>query len=326
MTQQTLSRVAESIYWLGRYVERAESTARLINVNSNLLIDLPLRLPLGWQPLIYIMGVDEAFDALHKEPTEQNVVRFLTSDRNNPGCIVNCIRAARENARTIRDTMPGSTFEYINDLYLYARAELSGQLSRTRCVEALGGITRRVQQLEGFLAANMVHDDKWNFLRLGNYIERADMTTRIVDVRSNDLLLESSDLLPFENIQWRSVLRSLYAMQSYYASMSEPIDRAPVLEFLFKSTELPRAYARCLQDLRRTLLQLPRSDRPLRACNRAIRHLKQTDVRELEGTSLHEFIDECQLQIGHLHEEIGKTYFHFKARRPRRSASSAAAD
>ena len=169
----------------------------------------------------------------------------------------------------------------------------------------------------GFLAANMVHNEKWNFLRLGNYIERADMTTRIIDVRSRDLLLDSSDLMPFQHIQWRSVLRSLYAMQSYYVSMNEPIERAPVLEFLIKSTQLPRAYARCLEDLRRTLRALPRCDRPLRACNRTIRRLKQVDVHELEGETLHAFLDDCQVELADLHDEIGKTYFYFKPRRRR---------
>jgi uncharacterized alpha-E superfamily protein len=317
MKQQTLSRVAERLYWLGRYIERIESTARLINVNANLLIDLPVRLPLGWQPLIDIMGTGEIFAEHHDEASERNVVRFLTSDTNNPGSIVTSIHQARENIRTVRDIMPHITFEYVNDLYLYARGELAGQLSRTRRVEVLGGITRRVQQLEGFLAANMMHDDKWNFLRLGNYLERADMTTRIIDVRSSDLLLDTSDLVPFEHIQWRSVLRSLFAEQSYYASMNEPIEREPVLEFLFTNTELPRSYARCVDDIRRTLRRIPRADRPLRAANRIIRNLKQVDVRALEGETLHDFIDECQLELATLHDEIGKTYFYFKPRRRR---------
>lgn len=316
---QTLSRVAERLYWLGRYIERIESTSRLINVNANLLIDLPVRLPLGWQPLIDLMGAGGPFAKQYAEANERNVVRFLTSDANNPGSIVSSIHQARENVRAVRDIMPHITFEYVNDLYLYARTELAGRLSGTRRVEVLGGIARRVQQLEGFLAANMLHDDKWSFLRLGNYLERADMTTRIIDVRSSDLLLHGSDLLPFESIQWRSVLRSLFAEQSYCASLNEPIERAPVLEFLFMNTELPRSYARCLEDIRTTLRRLPRADRPLRAVNRIIRSLKQADVRELEGETLHTFIDEGQLELATLHDEIGKTYFHFKQRRRRAS-------
>ncbi len=317
MKHQTLSRVAERIYWLGRYIERAESTARLITVNANLLIDFPARLPLGWKPLIDIMGAKVLFDSLYDDASERNVVRFLTSDTKNPASITSAISAARENARTVRETMPRVTFELINDLHLYAKSDLSGQLSRTRRVAALDGIAKRVQQLEGFLSANMVHDAKWSFLRIGSHLERANMTTRIIDVRSSDLLLEASDLVPFQHIQWRSVLRSLYAMQSYHASMGEPIDREPVLEFLFRSDILPRSYLRCLSAIRLSLRSLPRSERPLRACNRMIRNLRQADVRALEKSRLHAFIDECQVELAVLHDEIGKTYFYFKPRRRR---------
>lgn len=314
MRQQTLSRVAERIYWVGRFIERAENTARLIMVNANLLMDLPVRLPLGWRPLMDIMGSSELFDALYDDARERNVVRFLASDTHNPSSIVSSITNARDNARTVRDTMPRITFEYINELHLYAKSELAGHLSRTRRGEVLDGITRRVQQLEGFLSGNMVHDEKWQFLRLGNHLERADMTTRIIDVRSRDLLLDAQDLVPFEHIQWRSVLRSLYAMQSYFASTQEPIEQPTVLDFLFKNDGLPRSYARCLHALRNGLRSLPRSDRPLRSCNRMIRHLSHVDLRELEGESLHRFIDDCQLQLGALHDEIDKTYFHFRPR------------
>ncbi|MEJ2131818.1 MAG: alpha-E domain-containing protein, partial [Gammaproteobacteria bacterium] len=109
----------------------------------------------------------------------------------------------------------------------------------------------------------------------------------------------------------------LCSAKSYYASMNEPIEREPVLECLFTNTELPRSYARCVDDIRRTLRRIPRADRPLRAANRIIRNLKQVDVRALEGETLHDFIDECQLELATLHDEIGKTYFYFKPRRRR---------
>lgn len=302
MKHHTLSRVAERLYWLGRHIERAESTARLITVNANLLIDFPARLPLGWRPLIEITGSEVLFDQLYAETNEKNVVRFLAGDAINVASIVSSLAAARENARTVRDTMPRITYETVNELARFARAELSAvNLSRSRRSEALKGVTERVQQLEGFLSANMVHDNNWSFLRMGSDIERADMTTRIIDVRTADLLQGAGDLLPFQHIQWRSVLRSLYAMQGYHSAMQEPIDRAPVLEFLLRSDALPRAYRRCLEHIRMCLRRLPRSEVPLRACNRMLRQLKQADLQPLEGETLHNFLDERQVDLADLH-------------------------
>ena len=237
MNGTVLSRVAERVYWLGRYLERTDATARLIEVNANLIMDLPARVPLGWRPLIDITGSSAVFDELYgaeAEANEHNVCRFLATDVRNPGSIINSIVGVRENARHVRETMPRVTFEYFNDLYLFARSALVAGQSRSRRSEALEGISQRTRQLEGFLSQNMLHDAHWDMLRLGNYIERADMTTRIIDVRSADLFAGHHELEPFQHIQWFTVLRSFYAMQSYYASVREAVEPPLVLEFLFK--------------------------------------------------------------------------------------------
>ena len=311
-----LSRVAERMYWLGRYLERADATGRLIEVNANLLMDLPVRLPLGWQPLIDITGAEALFRDLygtHAGAREADVCRFLASDVRNPSSIVNSLKMARDNARNVRETMPRITFEYINDLSLFARSALPRATSRVRRSDALAGISRRIQQLEGFLSQNMLHDANWELMRLGNYIERADMTTRIVDVRTTDLFAAHHDLEPFEHIQWRSILRSAYAMQSYNAAVREPVSAPRALAFLFKDPRLPRSYLRCLQAVHRSLLALPRHERPLAACDQAIDTLAEIDVRRLgragAAPQLHRFIDDRQVQLGKLHIAIMQTYF-----------------
>lgn len=313
-----LSRVAERVYWLGRYIERTDATARLIAVNGNLLMDLPARLPLGWWPLVNIIGSEELFQELygaHAEASERNVCRFMSTDTRNPGCIVNSLARARENMRNIRETMPEVAFEYVNDLCLYARNALQGATSRSRRSKALDGISRRAQQLEGFFSQNMLHDASWELLRLGNHIERADMTTRIIDVRSADLFVTRSDLEPFEHIQWRSILRSAYAMQAYMSSVREPVAAPLVLQFLFKDERLPRSYLRCLHAVRRSLLSLPRHEEALRHCNRAIDMLNATNVSDLgaahKADDLHQFIDACQVRLGEMHDAIAATYFDF---------------
>ena len=307
MKQQTLSRVAERIYWLGRYIERAESTARLIAVNADLLMDLPVRRALDWRVLMDITGSSALFETLYDDTTERNVVRYLASDPRNPSSILSSLANALENMRTVRDTMPLVTFEYVNELDLFARSGLQGHLSRSRRVEVLNGITRRVQQLEGFLSSNMTHGDKWQFLRLGNHLERADMTTRIVDVRSR----AGSGDAPFEPIQWRGVLRSVYALQSYQATMQAPVEGPAVLEFLFQYDAQPRSYASCLNSLKFGLRRLPRAEGPLRVCDAMLRHVREANGRDLEGERLHAFVDGCQAQLGALHDEIANTYFHF---------------
>ena len=313
-----LSRVAERTYWLGRYLERGDATARLIAVNANLLMDLPVRVPLGWHPLIAITGAEALFEELYgadAEASERNVCRFLTSDARNPGAIIRSLAAARDNARNIRERVLSITFEYINGIHLFARANLPTATSRTRRREALDGISRRVQQLEGFLSQNMLHDAHWEILRLGNHVERADMTTRIIDVRSADLFASHHDLAPFADVQWRSVLRSAYAMQSYNASVRGPVTAPRALEFLFKDERLPRSYLRCLRSVRRSLLALPRRQRPLRLCNAAIAMIQATDVGRLgepgQAPALHAFIDQCQLRLGELHNAITSAYFDF---------------
>ena len=317
----TLSRVAERIYWTGRYIERAESTARLINVNANLLFDFPSRTTLGWRPLVEIVGATDEFDERYNAANEQNVVRFLASDSDNHGSILASIANARENARTVRDQMPRFGFELINELYLYAAEALTGSLSRSRRAEVLDNITGQVQRLEGFLSANMAHGAPWIFFRLGNHIERADMTTRLIDVRSSDLfagLYDSDrDLSPYQDIQWRSVLRSLYGLQTYRAAMGQGLNQEAVLRFLFTDPEFPRSYARCLMSIRNSCRSLVRSERPLRTVNRMLRELKKVEFDEV--FDLHSYVDDCQVDLATLHAEIGKTYFYFRPRLNRRS-------
>ena len=317
-----LSQVAERTYWLGRYLERADATARLVAVNGSLLMDLPGREALGWQPLVDITGATALFAALYgPEASERQVCRFMTTDTRNPGSLVSSLTGVRENARNIRQAMPRVTFEYINELHLFARSALAAASSRLRRAEALEGISRRIQQLEGFLSQNMLHDAHWDLLRLGNYVERADMTTRIIDMRTADLFASHHDLVPFEDIQWRSILRASFAMQSYNAAVREPVVASRALDFLFKDRRLPRSYLRCLQGARRSLLALPRHAEALELCDRAIRLIKSTDVARLgedgapggtgRGGALTAFVDRCQRQIAALHDAVARTYFDY---------------
>ena len=229
-----LSRVASNVYWLGRYLERAENTARIMNVNSNLLLDLPKSIRLGWEPILDIITTSELFYETYKQADEASVARFIIADKNNPGSILNSLHFARENARTIREIIPREAWEQINSMYLLAKESQANSLNRRHRYAYLNKIILMNQSITGILAGTMNHDEGYDFLRLGRNLERADMTTRIIDVRSASLLPDVEDRqAPFENIQWMSVLKSLTGYQMYRREMRLRIKRQDVLQFLF---------------------------------------------------------------------------------------------
>jgi uncharacterized alpha-E superfamily protein len=326
MKLHTLSKTAERIYWLGRYLERAECTARLINVNTVLLIDLPRGLSLGWRPLVDITGSVQVFDELYDDPSERNVVRFLTADPRNGGSLLSSLQFARENARTIREIMPRVSFEYVNELYLTTKHALTGTLSRTRRGDMLGDVMRRTQQIDGFLSGSMLHDANWSFLRLGHFLERADMTSRIVDVRAATVLTTPELLEPYQQVQWRSILRSLHALQSYQISVQEPLQQSLALDFLLHNEDLPRSLRYCIEGIRRSLRRLPRNAKPLARCNVIVRRLADIDAKRLSDQALHDFVDDWQLMLAELHDLIGDTYFHARLRVRRRTDEQAAVE
>jgi uncharacterized alpha-E superfamily protein len=305
-----LSRVAENIYWAARYVERAENTARVINVNANLLLDLPRGIAPGWEPLIAITGSDELYQKRHKEYGERAVLRFLIGDPENSGSILSALRAARENCRTIRDIVPREAWEQINELFLFARDNVQEGLTKRGRHGFLKHIVVGSHTINGLLAGTMNHDEGFRFLRLGRYVERADMTTRIIDVRSDNLLPDDApELRPFDNIQWMSVLKSLTAYQMYRRSMQASIRRRDVLRFLLQSPEFPRAFLYCVEAAEQDVADLPRNDGVLRVIGRLKRAVRGNEVEQLGQEALHAFMDELQLGLGDLHSELAQAWF-----------------
>jgi uncharacterized alpha-E superfamily protein len=304
-----LSRVAENIYWMARYVERAENTARIINVNANLLLDLPKGIAPGWAPLIAITGSGDLYRDLYGECEERTVLKFLLGDAANPGSILMSLASARENARTIRDFIPREAWEHINELHLYARDNVQTGLAKRGRYQFLKQIILRAQTLTGMLAGTMTHDAGYDFLRIGRNLERADMTTRIVDVRSASLLPEQVGLRPFETIQWISVLKSLTAYQMYRRKMQARVERGHVLRFLFQDHDFPRAFYHCLGEVEQALGDLGRHEGPLRVVGRLKRSVLNADLASLSQQDIHALIDQLQLGLSDLNEEIAKSYF-----------------
>ncbi|GAB5380688.1 MAG: alpha-E domain-containing protein [Aliiglaciecola sp.] len=305
-----LSRVANNLCWMGRYLERAENTARLINVNFNLLLDLPKGIELGWQPIVDIVTDRNLFFQTHSEANELTVVDFMVSDVNHLGSIVNSLSAARENARTIREIIPRESWEQINELYLYAKANSHNASARKTRYEFLTEIIESIQKINGILSGTMTHDEGYQFLKIGRNLERAEMTTRIIDVRSASLLPNvETEQSAFENLQWMSVLKSLTAYQMYRRSMRIRIRRADVLKFLLLEEDFPRSLLHALHEIERCLQRLPECKEAIITIREIEMKLRKANPQELLQDKLHEFIDEMQLGLIDLFSRIESKYF-----------------
>jgi len=304
-----LSRVAENIYWLARYIERAENTARIVSVNANLLLDLPKGIAPGWRPLVDITGANALFEEHYKDYGERQVVRFLLGDERHGGSILSSLAAARENCRTIRDIVPREAWEQINGLYLFGGDNLQKGATKTGRHAYLRTLITNCQTLVGLLDGTMLHDQGYDFMRLGRYLERADMTTRIADVRSATLLPDADDLRAYDTIQWVSVLKSMTAYQMYRRSEQIRVQRAPVLRFIFQSPLFPRSVRYCFEHARRCLEGLPRGEASLRVVGRLARLLDGADLAALSQQELHAFVDDLQMGIGELHQAVAETWF-----------------
>jgi uncharacterized alpha-E superfamily protein len=308
-----LSRVADNLYWLGRYLQRSENTARLINVNALLMLDLPRRFKLGWAPLIAIVGADETFRKHYSEATEEDVVRFLIADTRNPGSINSSLFHAREILRTVRDTVPRDAWERLNDVYFYVQERAEGSVGSAQRQSFLGEVITGTLLLDGVLISSMSHDVGYQFLRIGSLLEQADMTTRILDVRTIGISREPSDpdLSPFENIVWMSVLRSLTAYQMYRRTMKTRVSGAGVLRFLLQNRQFPRSVMFCLSAVASTLPLLPDNRKIERAIERTRALVRDANIDALlkaEG-GVPRLMDEIQIGLGDLHAALSEAYF-----------------
>ncbi|MCP5162853.1 MAG: alpha-E domain-containing protein [Hahellaceae bacterium] len=302
-----LSRVAGNIYWMARYLERAEDMARLINVNANLTLDLPKGLSPIWGQLVAITGAGDVYKGDYEE---RSVLKFLISDTSNWCSIVACLSYARENARTIRDVIPREVWECINTTYLNAKDNAPQALTKRGRYPFLQDIITSTQMLTGILAGTMNHDAGYTFLKIGRNLERADMTSRIIDTRSANLVPDATTTkATYDNLQWMSVLKSLTGYQMYRREMQVRIQRQEVLKFLIRSTAFPRAIAHCMNEVEASLKGLPGHEKPLLAIHRIKRQLDAVEIEKLKQAELQHFMDQLQVGFACLHQELQLCFF-----------------
>jgi uncharacterized alpha-E superfamily protein len=301
-----LSRVAENVYWSARYLERAEATARLVEVHSKLFLDLPRAAGLGWAPLLLVTGTADDVAS----PTEEAVVRLLTADAGHPGSVRSCLAAARTNLRLTRSVLPESAWEELNSLHLWVEQNAGHAVDRRTRLSWTTTVIRRCQMLAGLLNGVMSHDETWSFLEIGRHLERADMTTRVIDVQAGVFLgAGAAQLQPYADVIWSSVLRSLSAHQMFLRSSRVGVSGPEALRFLLRNPQFPRSVEHCLTAGSRSLLELPFYDAPMAACAAVQGLMVDVDVAAMDAAEVHQFIDRLQVGIGALHEAVSDTYF-----------------
>lgn len=307
-----LSSVANRIYWCGRYLERAENTARLINVYTQLLLDLPSEAGISLHQLVKVVGAESNFQDAELHATELDAVHFLINGRRNPSSLTKSISNARENLRTLREIVPSESFQALNKLLIYSQRRLTEKVPSRIRFDSLKRVIQDCQQLVGLFEANMSHGDAYQFLRLGYVLERADMTTRIVDV-AGELLNEGDNSTITENqtMLWVNVLRSLSAYQAYRQSVKSRIAPVRVLHFIVNDEQFPRALMCCLSEIEQALSAIPRSEDVKLVVKETRQVVQQVGIRNLASSELHQYMDQFQVALGNIHNAIDATWFQF---------------
>jgi len=307
-----LSRVAENLYWLGRYLERAENTARFINSTTQVLLDLPRSASFGWDVLLKVAGLDHKFAERYPQADEDSIVRFLIEDEDNPSSILSSIHNARENARTVREVLPMELWERINSLYLYIRDNAArAKVGRGPRNELLQGVIGRRESIIGLLTGTMSQDVAYQFIKIGRNLERADMTTRIVDVNSAVLLPADPALAAVTTERmWMSTLNGLSALQMYRRHVGVHVRGNDVVNYLLKNPHFPRTVLHCLAEIEGCLSVLPDHGDAMKKVRMAWRRVDGMQLNDLKPTVLHEYIDQVQSDLGAVHNALAKQYFH----------------
>ncbi len=313
-----LSRFAESLYWAGRYLERAEATARMIRVHTELVLDLPLAAGVGWSPLLAVTGASEEFLGRHTGPDEDDVVAFLTADPKNRGSILSSLGQARANLRASRVVLPNSCWEVVNQLHGWAVADADQAIHRRSRIEWMNNVIGRCHLLSGSMAGTMCHDEAYGFLLLGRHLERADMTIRVLDVQAGVLVGQAGpspvvgpeSIDPYRDVTWAAVLRSLSAHQMFFRAVGGGVSGPRALRFLLQDQRFPRSVRFCITAAGREAGQLPTPTPVLAACSAAQRSLVDLEITEqVTPDELRELVDVVELDIIGIHQALAANYF-----------------
>ena len=312
-----LSRIADSLYWMSRYLERAGNTARLIEINLLYLLEAEdaLSPAAQWRPLLSINGSEEPFAQCYPgaEITAHKMIQFMTQERSNPNAIRTSLRLARENARVVRDRISKEMWEAMNELWLQMDRQLQAPLLPERAAGIYAEVRNGVARFHGMTSNTMMRGEGWGFYGLGTFLERADMTARILDVKYH-LLLPDVTMVgsPLDYYRWAALLKSLSGFEAFrrkYHAGLRPID---VGEFVIFERHFPRSLRFSVDRMRVALESIgtPAPDSPSTgAMRRLVDRLEQTTPEQIFKLGLHEFLQEFLDQVSDLHAALALDYF-----------------
>ena len=310
-----LSRVAESIYWMARNIERAENLARFIDVTLNQILDQPHGTVPQWEPLVNTTGDDKIFAEHYGPATAENVIRFLTFDREYPNSIISSLSAARQNARTVREAISSEAWEQLNEFYYLVKDAADEQRPLDSPSDFFHAVRQHSHLFNGILDATMSHGKGWHFANMGRLLERADKTSRILDVKYFTLLPKVRDVgTTIDDLQWSSVLRSVSGFEMY-RKRYHAITIHRVVEFLILDRDFPRAVQYCLLNADESLHEVVRSPSGAyrnvaeQRLGRLKSELAYADVDSIIDQGLHQFVDGLQTKLNVVGEGIHETFF-----------------
>jgi uncharacterized alpha-E superfamily protein len=317
-----LSRVADALFWMSRYYERAEDNARLIDVNINMMLDMGQALADAgagapyWNPIIRMTSSFDNFRAHFPKTTKDSALEWLTFHRDNPNSIVNCIWRTRENARAMRDSISTEMWEQINTTYLRLKDTSLHSIKDEGEHAFFRRIREDSQQFQGIVQSTFPHDEAYQWIQLGKFLERADATTRLIDVKYY-ILLPSLDEVggPIDQVQWLAVLKSCSAYEAYQRYYVAKITPSRVAEFLVLNSEFPRSVRFCFDHIHWSLRRIASEhgdlgEQPPEVVASNVRHmLSETTMVGIVQFGLHEYMQKLQHRCSEISSKIQQTYF-----------------
>ena len=256
-----LSRSAKHLYWLSRYVERTENIARMIDVNLELILDFPDDHSLNWKPLIDTLDINDLFESKYKNYNETNVLNFLFEDKKNLSSLKNCLVMSKYNIETIKDDLPKSANISLNHLYEHIIDNKISKVHKRKKLQYITNIVSMTQNFFGSINDNLSRGYEFEFIRLGRFVERTDMISRIIDCLC--VSKSSKQTHDFSTMEWISMLTTLSAQDAFRKEAKGEANRGEVITFLLKNDSFPRSVFRSLITIELCLQNLPRNKKLL---------------------------------------------------------------
>jgi uncharacterized alpha-E superfamily protein len=314
-----LSRVADSIYWMSRNIERAENLSRFVDVTLHLIIDLPHIAEQQWQPLVMATGDHLYFYEHYGRTSQENVVKFLLFDRNYGNSIATCVQLAREGARSVRETIASEMWEHLNQFYYFVGDAANDPTVLSSPQDFLHEVKMASHLFKGIADSTMNHSEGWHFLQLGRMLERADKTSRILDVKYFSLLRQGVHAgTPTDDLQWTAVLRSVSGFEMYRKRF-HALRPERIVQFLTLDPYFPRSIRHCVDESFLSLQAITGGPSPLmrNVAEERLGALQQelaaAQVGDIIAQGLHPFVDQLQNRLNEVGEGIFQTFIAKRA-------------